>query len=104
MFIFDGGVLSDERVTRLRPVDPELSRVRFVTLDQAQHMLRPYVWRRAFHALEVLRTGQVRYLQDSQPVDDNRRLRRRAGVGLWSLWMRIEKAAVRIGSTPQGRC
>lgn len=67
MFIFDGGTLPDEQITQLRPVDPELSQARFVTLDQARHMLRPYVWQRAFHALESLRTGRVRYLKTANP-------------------------------------
>lgn len=71
MSIFDGGLLTDEQATVLRPIDLELSETRFVTIDDAYHLLRPYMWRRATHAWESLRTGRVRYLQDNMPVDGN---------------------------------
>lgn len=63
-FIFDGGVLSATEIATLRLVDDELWTYEFCDEDQATERLRPYVWRRVSVALEALRTGQVRYLQD----------------------------------------
>lgn len=63
-FIFDGGVLSATEIATLRLVDDELRTYEFCDEDQATQRLRPYVWRRVSVALEALRTGQVRYLQD----------------------------------------
>jgi hypothetical protein len=63
-FIFDGGVLSATEIATLRLVDDELRTYEFCDEDQATERLRPYVWRRVSVALEALRTGQVRYLQD----------------------------------------
>lgn len=64
MFIFDGGALSDEQTRSLHLVDEELGQFKFCAEDEAAQLLRPYVWRRLHVALEALRTGRVRYLQD----------------------------------------
>lgn len=66
-FIFDGGQLDDEQIAVIKLCDEELERFEFCTPEQAQQRLRPYVWRRVAVALEVLRTGQVQYLQDGYP-------------------------------------
>jgi 8-oxo-dGTP diphosphatase len=68
MFLFDGGMLTAAEIASLRLLDEELAAYRFCTEDQAAHLLRPYVWRRAQAALQALRTGRVCYLQDGQPV------------------------------------
>jgi hypothetical protein len=69
MFIFDGGVLDQRGISRLRLVDDELAAFRFFTKDEASDLLRPYVWRRVEVALDALRTGQARYLEDGHVVD-----------------------------------
>jgi ADP-ribose pyrophosphatase YjhB (NUDIX family) len=63
-FIFDGGVLSADQVGALTPRDDELAGWEFCTTDQAQQRLRPYAWRRVAIALDALKTGRARYLQD----------------------------------------
>lgn len=63
-FIFDGGVLDEERISRLRLVDDELRAYEFCDKGQQKERLRPYVWRRAASAAEALATGRVFYLQD----------------------------------------
>ncbi len=63
-FIFDGGKLADEQIAGLTLLDGELAAFKFCTEEQAQQRLRPYIWRRVAVALEALKTGHVRYLQD----------------------------------------
>lgn len=67
-FIFDGGLLSDTDIGKLRLIDGELRTYEFCDEDQAGERLRPYVWRRVSVALEALRTGRMRYLQDGYVV------------------------------------
>lgn len=64
MFVFDGGVLNEPQVQGLHLVDGELGQFRFCTEHEAKDLLRPYVWRRVAAALEALRTGRARYLED----------------------------------------
>ena len=64
MFVFDGGTLTDQQIAHLHITDDELVEFRFCTPQEASRLLRPYVWRRVEAALDALRTGQARYLQD----------------------------------------
>jgi ADP-ribose pyrophosphatase YjhB (NUDIX family) len=68
VFIFNGGMLGDERATRLEPMDAELAAVGFFTEPEAAARLRPYVWRRVEYALDALAGGRVRYLHDGSPT------------------------------------
>jgi 8-oxo-dGTP pyrophosphatase MutT (NUDIX family) len=68
MFLFDGGTLTAAESASVRLLDKELVAFQFCTEDQAARLLRRYVWRRVRAALQALQTGQVRYLQDGQPV------------------------------------
>lgn len=45
-FVFDGGVLDAVAQSRIALRDGELSAYRFVTAEEAEGLLRPYVWRR----------------------------------------------------------
>lgn len=63
-FIFDGGEVDNERIASLRIVDGELAAFEFCTEQQARQRLRPYVWRRVVAALQALKSGQPRYLED----------------------------------------
>jgi 8-oxo-dGTP pyrophosphatase MutT (NUDIX family) len=69
MFVFDGGVLDRGEISRLRLLDGELSAFRFFTEQEASTLLRPYVWRRVEVALDALRTGQARYVEDGYAID-----------------------------------
>ena len=66
MFVFDGGVLTSHQMQGLHLVDEELGQFRFCNKDEATELLRPYVGRRVEAALETLRTGRVRYLEDGR--------------------------------------
>jgi len=66
-FIFDGGELTDEQIAGLKLLDDELAAFEFCTEEQAQQRLRPYIWRRVATALDALKSGPVRYLQDGHP-------------------------------------
>jgi ADP-ribose pyrophosphatase YjhB (NUDIX family)/transcriptional regulator with XRE-family HTH domain len=66
MFIFDCGELDTREISRLRLLDDELAAFRFFTKEDASALLRPYVWRRVEVALDALRTGQARYLEDGE--------------------------------------
>lgn len=63
-FIFDGGELGGDQIHGLRLVDDELGAFEFCTEEQSRRRLRPYVWRRVAVALEALRSGGTRYVQD----------------------------------------
>jgi ADP-ribose pyrophosphatase YjhB (NUDIX family) len=66
-FIFDGGVLNQDAVSRLRLVDDELRAFEFCDQGQAKERLRPYVWRRVSVAMKALLSGRAVYLQDGRP-------------------------------------
>ncbi len=66
MFVFDGGVLTDHQIAGLRLLDGELRAFRFCTEAEAANLLRDYVWRRVQAALEALRAGQARYVEDGR--------------------------------------
>jgi 8-oxo-dGTP diphosphatase len=66
MFVFDGGVLSEQQIHGLHLVDEELAQFRFCTRNEARKLLRPYVWRRVGAALDALRTQRVQYLEDGE--------------------------------------
>lgn len=68
MFIFDGGQLDHGEISRLEPDHRELKRYAFLSLDDAQRRLRPYVWLRLEVALKAIGSGTVAYLHDGQPA------------------------------------
>ncbi|MCX0274243.1 NUDIX hydrolase [Nocardia zapadnayensis] len=68
MFIFDAGILTEDQIDDLRLADQELSAFEFVTPEQAQERLRPYVWSRLSAAMEVSDDGGVVYLHDGVPA------------------------------------
>ncbi|HEV2373584.1 MAG TPA: NUDIX hydrolase [Streptosporangiaceae bacterium] len=68
MFIFDGGILSDEQSLSLRLLDGELAAFEFCTEEEAAKRLRPYMWRRLSAALGALAFGQAAYLHDGWPA------------------------------------
>ena len=67
LFIFDGGVLSTEAVSKIQLVDDELRAFEFCYQGQAKERLRPYAWRRVSLALDALETGRATYAQDGYP-------------------------------------
>lgn len=64
MFIFDGGIVSDEQIAGIKLLDGELRAFEFCTEQEAVKRLRRPVWRRVAAALNTLQTGRVMYLQD----------------------------------------
>jgi 8-oxo-dGTP diphosphatase len=68
-FVFDGGVLSAADRERLAVRDPEISAFRFVTHPELLELLGPRLRRRVGQALEALRAGTTRYLQDGSVID-----------------------------------
>jgi 8-oxo-dGTP pyrophosphatase MutT (NUDIX family) len=66
-FVFDGGELSDKQVASLKVSDQELASFEFCDTELLERRLRPYAWRRAAAALDALRTGGSRYLQNGSP-------------------------------------
>ncbi|MGH3648140.1 MAG: NUDIX domain-containing protein [Micromonosporaceae bacterium] len=63
-FVFDGGQLNDDQVANLRVLDDELATFELCVEEEARRRLRPHVWRRVSVALDALKTGRNRYLQD----------------------------------------
>jgi ADP-ribose pyrophosphatase YjhB (NUDIX family) len=67
MFLFDGGVLSAEQQAAIRLEEGgELREACFVTSEEAEGLLRPYVWRRVEAALDALSKSASFYLTDGQ--------------------------------------
>jgi hypothetical protein len=64
MFIFDGGQLAPEQISRLQPDHDELKRYAFLYTDEAQQRLRPYVWLRLEAAIKAADLQTVAYLHD----------------------------------------
>jgi ADP-ribose pyrophosphatase YjhB (NUDIX family) len=69
MFIFDGGIIGDERLAEINFADGEIDAVAFCTTHEAKKHLRPYVWQRMTVALQALETGAAIYLQNGKPHD-----------------------------------
>ncbi|MCT9931453.1 NUDIX hydrolase [Planotetraspora sp. A-T 1434] len=61
MFIFDGGVLSDDQADALHVVDRELMGLRFADPAEAMCLLRPYVGLRVRSALHALQENRSNY-------------------------------------------
>jgi 8-oxo-dGTP diphosphatase len=66
MFIFDGGTLTGEEIPGLKLLDGELRAHEFCTEEDVAARLRPYVWRRVAEALQALKAGEARYLQNGR--------------------------------------
>ncbi|MGI9001763.1 MAG: NUDIX domain-containing protein [Pseudonocardia sp.] len=67
-FIFDGGELTGEQIAELKLLDGELKAFEFCNEEQARQRLRPYVWQRVAVALDALKTGHVKYLQNGHSL------------------------------------
>lgn len=63
MFIFDGGVLTDEQIEQITLDATEARRFQFLTLDQASGRMRPSMVRRIACAQEALRQGAPLYAE-----------------------------------------
>jgi 8-oxo-dGTP pyrophosphatase MutT (NUDIX family) len=68
MFVFDGHVLTDEEQASISLRDAELAAYRFVAVEEASRLLRPYMWRRVAAALHTLSAGPASYLHDGQSM------------------------------------
>jgi 8-oxo-dGTP pyrophosphatase MutT (NUDIX family) len=67
-FIFDGGVLAPAQIAAIRLLDGEVARVRWCSEEEATALLRPRLSKRVRVAMEALRAGGARYLEDGLPV------------------------------------
>ncbi|WP_181785331.1 NUDIX domain-containing protein [Streptomyces phytophilus] len=65
-FIFDGGILTAEQCSSLRPRDRELSAIKFLEPDHAVKMLQKRIARRAAQALKALEEQIPRYLENGR--------------------------------------
>lgn len=66
-FLFDGGVLSQDDIDRIVLQPTEALSSRFVTLDEAGHLLDPEQFARVAAGFESRRTSDVVYLEDGVP-------------------------------------
>lgn len=63
MFVFAGGVLTDDRIARIR-VDPkELKGFEFVKICEVERRLGPTLGSRVRRAIEAANTGKVHYFE-----------------------------------------
>lgn len=67
-FVFNGGVLEEDKADRLRPRDDELSEAAFVTTAEAVGRLQNRVRRRFEQAMKALDAERPLYLRDGVPV------------------------------------
>ncbi|MCX6049281.1 MAG: NUDIX hydrolase [Chloroflexi bacterium] len=63
MFIFWGGVLTANEIAMIRLPTAELSEYRFVTVDEALHLLTPTLGDRVRRSLAILSTNSTLYLE-----------------------------------------
>ncbi|MCA1606964.1 MAG: NUDIX hydrolase [Acidobacteria bacterium] len=68
VFIFDGGMLTEQQISTLQPADNEVAAFEFCDEEQAAQRLRPYVWQRIKAALDALTTGTTQYLNSGSAV------------------------------------
>lgn len=69
-FTFDGGILADEAIKKLRIVDSEISEFEFFLESDASRLLRDDVAQRLMRAVESLDSHHVRYMEH-QIVDNS---------------------------------
>jgi 8-oxo-dGTP diphosphatase len=67
-FVFDGGVLDPAQIAAIRLLDGEVAGVRWCTDEEALALLRPRLSKRVRVALQALRAGRARYLEDGLPA------------------------------------
>lgn len=65
MFIFDGGVFTDEMVASIK-LQPKLTEYRFVSPEEAVTLLRPNSARRLMPTLEARNNNQIAYLEHQE--------------------------------------
>lgn len=70
IFTFDGGILADVAMRKLRIVDGEISEFGFFLSSNASRLLRNDVAQRLMHAVESLETYHIRYMEH-QVVQDS---------------------------------
>lgn len=69
MFVFDGGVVDEDRARRIDLPPDELRSWRFVPAREIGQLASPRLARRIGRALEGLRTGATIYLEDGVQPD-----------------------------------
>ncbi|MEQ4209034.1 NUDIX hydrolase [Actinopolymorpha sp. B17G11] len=66
--VFDGGVLSDDEIARIRLPAEELHRFGFFTPAEAAELLPAHLWRRVSAAMRARDDATAVYLDDGYPV------------------------------------
>lgn len=69
-FIFDGGVLTAERMAQIQLQTSELAEGRFASAAEASQLLNPRLAVRVAFALDALTTGRTHYLENGQLVGE----------------------------------
>jgi 8-oxo-dGTP diphosphatase len=67
MFIFDGGEFTDEMIASIK-LPPQLTEYRFVTVEEAQTLLRTHSARRLVPTLAARNATGIAYLEDQQAL------------------------------------
>lgn len=67
MFIFDGGVFTDEMIASIK-LPPQLIEYRFVTPEEAQTLLRTHSARRLAPTMAARHATSIAYLEDQQAL------------------------------------
>lgn len=61
VFVFDGGVLSEDEIASIKLQDAELDEFKFVSPEETVSMLSPGLRVRLVHALESRKKGEIEY-------------------------------------------
>jgi ADP-ribose pyrophosphatase YjhB (NUDIX family) len=72
MFIFDGGILSDEEIKSIKLDSKELLEFRFVTADEASKLLSPVLARRTQQSVAAKTQSSGVYLENRELVSDSK--------------------------------
>jgi 8-oxo-dGTP diphosphatase len=70
MFIFDGGILSDEEIKSIKLDGKEIVEFRFVTLNETSKLLSPILARRIQQAVTAKKQESGVYLENRELISD----------------------------------
>ncbi|MEA5358747.1 NUDIX hydrolase [Amycolatopsis sp., V23-08] len=70
VFLFDGGVMDEAEIAGLRLADDELAGMQFVTLDEAEPLLKSRLWAQLRKGLDARAYGRSTYVELESAGDE----------------------------------
>jgi ADP-ribose pyrophosphatase YjhB (NUDIX family) len=67
-FVFDGGVLTQQKIASIKLQQEELSEFKFVNMDEAQSLLGEYLVERLKYSLKAIKNNSTIYLENGKAI------------------------------------